>query len=206
MIPAREAISCEAVRASDRQADSGSQTVRVSFICTANRARSPFAAALLRRHSAGLPVVVDSFGTLEQRGAPALPQAIRTARSFGIDLIEHRARLLGTGQLAGSDLVIGFEPFHVAHAVVTGGVPRSRAFLLAELARALDDSSVQALRDVSELCALVARVEAVRTAGHWLPVSIPDPVGGSDRRFLETYEEIERIIATIARRLFGTSA
>jgi protein-tyrosine-phosphatase len=119
--------------------------------------------------------------------------------------MEHRAQSLGTGQLAGSDLVIGFEPFHVAYGVVTGGVPRSRAFLLAELARALDDPTVPASSDVSKLCALVARAEAVRTAGHWLPVSIPDPVGGSDRRFLETYEEIERIVATIARLLFGAS-
>ena len=193
------------MRSSDRQADSESETVRVSFICTANRARSPFAAAVLRRESTGLPIVVDSFGTHEQGGAPALPQAIRTARTFGITLMEHRARSLGTGQLAGSDLVIGFEPFHVAHAVVTGGVPRSRAFLLAELARALDDPSVQAYRDVSEPRARVAQAAAVRTTSHWLPVSIPDPVGGSDRRFLETYEEIERIVATIARRIFGAS-
>lgn len=146
---------------------------------------------------------MDSFGTLDDEGAPALPQAIRAAREFGIDLVDHRARSAATGGLEGNDLVIGFEPFHVAHAVVTGGVPRSRAFLLADLARVLTDPQWPASRDAVELRAAVARADGVRAGAGWRSQAIADPVGGSDRRFIETYEEIERMVAIVGVRLFG---
>jgi protein-tyrosine-phosphatase len=191
------------VRSSDRQADLGSHAIRASFICTANRARSPFAAALLRRERTPFPLVVDSFGTLDREGAPALPQAIRAAREFDIDLGDHRARAATTGRLELSDLVIGFEHFHVAHAVVTGGAPRSRVFLLAELARALVDLAPPPPGDDVAFRDAVGRADAARSASDWRAPAIPDPVGGSDRRFVETYEEIERMVATVAVRLFG---
>ena len=196
------ALSCEVVRPADQSAK-GSQAIRVSFICTANRARSPFAAALLRRAGTAFPIVVDSFGTLEREGAAALPQAVRAARAFGVDLGEHRARSAVPGSLTGSDLVIGFESFHVAHAVVVGGAPTSRVFLLVDLARALD--GIDSPRDSREFREAVESAHAVRSASVWPPGSIPDPVGGSDRRFLETYEEIDRMVAIVSMRLFGAS-
>jgi protein-tyrosine phosphatase len=190
------------VRPSDDSTE-GSHAVRVSFICTANRARSPFAAALLRRKSTAFPIVVDSFGTLEREGAPALPQAVRAAREFGVDLGAHRARSAVTGSLEGSDLVIGFEPFHIAHAVVVGGAETSRVFLLADLARAL--AEVESPRDRGDFRIAVDRADAARSASAWPPQAVADPVGGSDRRFLETYEEIDRMVAIVAMRLFRAS-
>ena len=89
-------------------ADPGSQAARVSFICTANRARSPFAAALLGGLVSNRPIVVDSFGVLEQGEASALPGAVRAALEFGIDLSGHHARALHPGDLVTSDLAIGF--------------------------------------------------------------------------------------------------
>ena len=177
--------------------------IRVSFICTANRARSPFAAALLRRERTPFPVFVDSFGTLDREGSPALPQAIRAAREFEVDLGDHRARSATTGRLEQSDLVIGFEHFHVAHAVVMGGAPRSRVFLLSELARTLVGLMATTPGDDADFRDAVGRADAARSAAGWRPPAIADPVGGSDRRFVETYEEIERMVAVVAVRLFG---
>lgn len=180
--------------------------MHVAFICSANRARSPFAAALLRRHLDLLPVTVESYGTLEQRGAPALSQAIDVARSFGIDLTHHRARTLAPGQLAESDLVVGFEPFHVASAVSTGGVPRSRAFLLRELARVLGDTALRdGPPDRFRLAAWIEQADELRSSGQWSAPSIADPVGASDRRFLEIYRVIDHGVATIAERLFSVN-
>jgi len=199
------ALSCDVVRPSDESAE-GSHAVRVSFVCTANRARSPFAAALLRDKSTAFPIVVDSFGTLEREGGTALPQAVRAAREFGIDLGAHRARSAVRGSLERKDLVIGFEPFHVAHSVVVGGVPTSRAFLVADLARLLAADSAQPPRDGGEFREVVTRAHAARSASAWTPPAVvADPVGGTDRRFVETYEEIERMITIIAGRLFGAS-
>ena len=179
------------------------RAVRVSFICTANRARSPFAAALLRRHQTAIPVVVDSFGTMEREGDPALPKAIRAARPFGVDLMPHRARSVSPDSLRTSDLVVGFEPFHVAHSVVTGGADRSRAFLLPELAWMLEEVSPVPPHDADGVDLVLGRVNAVRDASSRGPSVIGDPVGSSDRRFLETYASIESMVEIVAVRLFG---
>ena len=122
----------------DRSAGLKSPVARVAFICTANRARSPFAAALLGFHARDLPVVVESFGVLDQGGAPALPGAVRAAAEFGVDLSMHRASVLYGGELEAVELAVGFEPAHVAGAVATGGVSPERAFLLTELAQVLE--------------------------------------------------------------------
>ena len=182
-----------------------SDTARVAFICTANRARSPFAAALLRREAGTLPVVVESYGMLEQGGAPALPGAVRAAWPFGIDLSEHRARALQAGELASAQLAIGFESAHVATAVATGGIPPERAFLLAELADVVELDVLPWPPGSDDLESRVAHANARRFAGARLPRAVADPVGGSDRRFKQTYEEIDRLVDIIGLRLFGAS-
>lgn len=191
------------MRSSDRSAGSEGQPIRVSFLCTANRARSPFAAALFREGTSGLPIVVDSYGTLDRDDAPALPQAIAAASAFGVDLAPHRAHSARAGAFEDADLVIGFEQIHVAHAVVTGGAERSRVFLLTELASACTLLDADPVRDRAEFRTAVAELDRVRAGFQSLPSAIGDPVGQSDRRFMETYESIERSVNVIGARLFG---
>ena len=150
-----------------------------------------------------MPVVVDSFGTMEREGDPALPKAIRAARPFGVDLMPHRARSVSRGSLRTSDLVIGFEPVHVAHSVVTGDADRSRTFLLPELASMLEDIAAAPPHDADGVNLVLGRVNALRAAGSQRPSMIADPVGSSDREFLETYESIESMVEIVAERLFG---
>jgi protein-tyrosine-phosphatase len=142
---------------------------------------------------------------LEQAGAPALPGAVRAAAVFGIDLSQHRARALRAGDLGGAQLAIGFEPAHVAAAVETGGVSADRAFLLAELADVVELDVLPWPPGSDDLESRVAHANARRFAGARLPRAISDPVGGSDRRFRQTYEEIDRMVAIIGMRLFGSS-
>ena len=182
-----------------------SPVARVAFICTANRARSPFAAALLGFHARDLPVVVESFGVLDQGGAPALPGAVRAAAEFGVDLSMHRASVLYGGALEAVELAVGFEPAHVAGAVATGGVSPERAFLLTELAQVLEYDVLPWPAETDSLESRVAHANARRFAGGRLPRAVDDPVGGSDRRFRQTYEEIDRMVALIGMRLFGVS-
>jgi protein-tyrosine-phosphatase len=195
--------SCTVRSVEHDEADPWPLTFEVVFICTANRARSPFAAALLRRHLAGLPVAVKSFGTIEEAGASALSAAVRAADAFGVDLTEHRARPLSPGALVTTDLAIGFEQFHVASAVVVGGARRSRTFLLTELSYALEDLGTTTPSDDPDVHELVARADVRRAARERLPRSLADPVGSSDLRFLELYHEIDRLVSIIAVRLFG---
>ena len=176
---------------------------RISFICTANRARSPFAAALLRTQIHDVPIKVDSFGVLEQGGAPALPGAVQTAAEFGVDLSDHRARTLGPGELEGTELAIGFEPVHVATAIATGGVAAERAFLLAELADVLAVDVLPWPQRSQTLGDRVAHANVRRFAQERLPRSIADPVGGSARVFWETYAQIDQLVAIVGMRLLS---
>ena len=78
------------------------------FVCTANRVRSPFAAAVtLRRAGAlGLPLHVESAGLLGSDDDQALEQIERQARRYGTDLSDHRSTSVTVELLDSSDLVV----------------------------------------------------------------------------------------------------
>ena len=128
---------------------------------------------------------------------------MRTARAFGIDLSEHRARVVEAGDLVSAQLVVGFEPAHLASAVETGGAAPERAFLLSELADVLEVDVLPWPPGSDDLESRVAHANARRFAAARVPRAVADPVGGSDRRFQQTYEEIDRMVAIIGMRLFG---
>ena len=177
---------------------------RIVFICTANRARSPFAAALLRRELREVRVAVESYGILEQMGAPALPGAVRAAEAYGVDLAPHRARALHVGALDGVQLALGFEPAHLA-AAVGAGAARERSFLLGELAHVLEFDALPWPAGADGLDERVAHANARRFAAAAVPRTVADPVGRSDRVFLQTYSEIDRMVTILGARLFGTN-
>jgi protein-tyrosine-phosphatase len=129
---------------------------------------------------------------------------VRAATEFGIDLSGHRAQQLHPGALEGVELAIGFEPAHVA-AALAAGVSPDRAFLLTELAQILEFDVLPWPEGVDSLESRVAHANARRFAGGRLPSAVVDPVGGSDRMFRQTYEEIDRMVAVIGLRLFGAS-
>ena len=172
----------------------------VVFVCTGNRARSPFAAELLRHQAATGAVSTGSRGVLDLGAARALPGAVWAARSFGIDLTSHRARPVVEGELESVDLVIGFEPIHVATAVVTGRSARTRTFLITELVdllaqvRAQESSPLPAARAIE--LADAARVTPPTAK------SIADPVGTSKENFRTTFGRISDLVAGINFALF----
>ena len=67
------------------------------FVCTGNTCRSPMAEiqAKQRAEAAGLAGLgVTSAGTAAQDGSAASDLALRVAASQGLDLSDHRARVL----------------------------------------------------------------------------------------------------------------
>jgi len=173
----------------------------VTFVCTGNRARSPVAQELLRRLVED-SVSVDSYGTLDVGPVPALPEAQAAALPFGIDLQSHRARPLRPGALVDVDLVIGFEPMHVATAVVDGGVARERCFTIMELAGVL--GAEPGLDPVSPARS-VERAHARRSGSPWSAPSMPDPLGGTLEDFRAMVETVDRLVAMITRGVFGAA-
>jgi protein-tyrosine phosphatase len=102
------------------------------FVCTANRGRSPVAETIARSLTPA-DVSVASCGIRAVPGLPPLPEAIVAAKKLGFDISGHRSAPLERESLQDADLVVGFEPIHVATAVVEGGAQRDKAFTLPEL-------------------------------------------------------------------------
>lgn len=94
--------------------DGGSQPVTVLFVCTANRIRSPFAAAVARRTAAeeGLGLRIDSAG-LDPGGLPAMDRMVEVASGYGIDLSDHVSRQVSHQLINASDLVVAMTGSHV---------------------------------------------------------------------------------------------
>jgi protein-tyrosine-phosphatase len=179
-------------------------TFEVVFVCTGNRARSALSEALYRRYADGLDTRARSFGTLDEGGALALDHAVDAGRRLGVDLRAHTSVVLARGVLADADLVLGFEPHHVAAAVIDGAALPDRAFLLREFAELIEprpraDGSAQYAR--SEVAAAhVSRAKLSSSAARFV---IADPVGRSAGVMYATAVEIEALVQRIVWGLFG---
>ncbi len=175
----------------------------VVFICTGNRARSALAEASLRAKTDRDAVRVESYGTLQIGPEPALPEAITAAASLGLDLHGHRARSLDRVRLDEADLVIGFESFHIAAAVVDAGAPRERSFLLRELAELFKElPRIDGASDLLRARAVVAHADELRGGRRGSALSLADPYGGSKRVFEEVAATIDSLTSVVVRRLF----
>jgi protein-tyrosine phosphatase len=82
----------------------------VLFVCTANRIRSPLAAALFQRRIEERDDAdrwqVDSTGTWTDNGLPALREAQMVAAEVGLDLSRHRSTRVETVDLTDYDLIL----------------------------------------------------------------------------------------------------
>jgi protein-tyrosine-phosphatase len=139
--------------------------------------------------------------------AGPLQEMVVAARAQGVDLGEHRARRIEAGELAGADLVIGFEPFHVAAAVVEGGARPEVSFTLAELDSLLDPGGDGGSLGIEGRVAdSLRRAHARREGRSRLSApSIDDPFGARQRVFDHLAVEIEDRVGTLAAALFGAA-
>jgi protein-tyrosine-phosphatase len=184
------------------------EVLQVAVICTGNQFRSPIVEGLMRVSASDLPVYVASFGTEKLGPARALPEAIRHASRFGIDLKDHRAQALHGVDLSVADLVIGFELAHVAAAVVEAGAPYEKTFTILELVALLDDVDQELPEDpVRRAREAVIAAHRLRSndGGYYPQHQLRDPVGGSDEVFETTAEELRASTRKLVERLFGVT-
>jgi len=179
---------------------------RISFVCTGNRCRSAVAAAAVASLTEGLPVSVDSCGTLDMEGECSPRESLVAARKYGLSLDAHRSRFLGSAGLDTSNLVIGFERHHCAAAVVEGGASAEKTFTLREITRLLDEigpatdaTGEQRARD------LVAAAHLFRSKGRsFVPgEEIADPIGRPLQVHLDITGEVIRLCERLCRSLFS---
>jgi len=164
------------------------RSVRIVFVCTGNRFRSPLAAAYLKRLLTGLPVEISSCGTAEpaRAGVGPLPETLAVARASAVRLAGHRTRWVGDVALDDADLVLGFERSHVAAAVLEGGAPLPKTFLATELVALLRNAPPIDIADPRQrIRALVEIADRARRPDAHMP-EVRDPLGHSR----ETYERV----------------
>jgi protein-tyrosine-phosphatase len=166
------------------------------------------AEAFVRRLTAGLPVAVRSFGTLQLGPAPALAEACKLGAAYGVDLSEHRARLIGGESTEDADLLIGFEEEHVRRAVIDGSTSTEGSFTFRQIVALLEDIAQPDITDVVQRARIaVKEAAALRAAAPvtWGAAPIADPFGRSWRVYRETAEEIRELSSRLVEALFGVS-
>ena len=182
------------------------ETFSITFVCTGNRFRSPLAAAFVHRLTLGLPVTTESYGILPRENAPALPEAVELALGYGISLSDHRSRYVDNASLRDVDLLLGFEPAHVQHAVVDAGAPRERSFTIGDfvalLPRARPSSSGEDL--VERARSRVAEAaERFAEVPNGVMRSLPDPFGGSGKVYRQSAADVRDLSVAVVEKLFA---
>ena len=178
--------------------------LRISFVCTGNRARSPLAEALLRRRTEDLPVEVRSWGLLDVEGAPPLHEAAAVAAALGVDISRHRARRLQAGCLSGDDLVVGFEEAHVHAAIEEGGADETRVVMLLGLPALLAElpPPQPAAPPLEQARSVVEEIRRRRKTAPAGAEALRDPFGAPRQVFAEVGRVIDVMTGLLTASLF----
>jgi protein-tyrosine-phosphatase len=118
-------------------------------------------------------VEVRSAGIAASAGAPASGGAVRTAAAHGLDLSAHRSRQLTAHDIEGADLILAMSTDHLLSVIELGG---------------------------GERAALLSSYAGGHPAG-FPATSVPDPIGGPDEEYEETYRLLEEMIQRALERL-----
>lgn len=116
---------------------------------------------------------VRSAGVAAFDGSPASGGAVQAAEAVGLDLSTHRSRLLTERGAREADLILTMSADHLMRVVELGG--GDRAALLTSYAGGHPDGFPAS--------------------------SIPDPIGGTDEEYEETFRLLKTLIDRVMERL-----
>ena len=151
-----------------------------------------------RGELSGAPVNARSAGFTSEGDAP--PQAtLDVASRRGLDLTNHRSKLVDVDTLAAADLVIAMTSAHVREALAVDPDVGRRAFVFGELVRL--NKSVGRRRVSETLDAWLGRLNAARAASSDHAVSsdeVRDPFGRRKRVHERVASHLERLVLELA--------
>ncbi len=181
--------------------------IDVLVVCTGNICRSPMAEGLLREQfaRAGVDAHVHSAGLVTQH-QPASAYGVDAMARRGIDIRQHRSRLLAAADVRDADLIIGMELQHVREVAVLDRDAFARTFTLPQLARAAEAIGSRVAGESVD--AWIRRAGAGRRPADMLGSrsedEVADPIGRSAGDYEATAVEIEGLIDTVVGHLFPT--
>lgn len=185
----------------------GARPVQLLVTCTANRVRSPFAEAAIRRHAdqLGLPIEVRSAGLLAG-DLPAIAEMVAAANRFGLDLTHHRSTTVDPERLAWADLVVTMTGQHVLDLAGISPECRPRTITLKEWASACAQG--RPITDWNpDLVRAWAAVVADRPLDRLLSgeLDVADPIGRPKRFYRRAAQEIDELVRTCFASADGTA-
>ena len=156
--------------------DNRPESFRLLFVCSGNTCRSPLAEALAQRElgTLGWRVEVRSAGVSALSGTPASSGSLGAAQRHGLDLREHRSREVDEELIDWADLILVMSPSHLVRLAQLGGAGKA----------ALLDAFAQG-----------------EEGGEDVGGGVPDPFGGDDDAYEETYRTLEELVDKALRRL-----
>jgi protein-tyrosine phosphatase len=176
----------------------------ILIVCTANACCSPAALFLLRRRLGPCADAfrIESAGTAAVQRAPMDPVVGELLQRADVEFTPFAARTLTPGMLASADLVLTATTGQRAAVVRLLPSAVRRTLTLKQLARyapAILDSGPPPPSDGSRIAWILGAVPGARqgSAGRG-DDSVPDPTGGSRRRYIAAFEELDRACTAIA--------
>jgi len=149
-------------------------TFKLLFVCTGNTCRSPLAEGLARaeiERRGWKNVEVASAGVGAAKGERATREAVAVAGRAGIALERHRSRPLTRELAQGADLILAMGPGHLSTVARLGAGDRS------------------------------ATLGDFAAGGDGEGSAVPDPYGGDEAVYEETFRELQGLVSAALDRL-----
>ena len=152
------------------------QPFRLLFVCTGNTCRSPMAEVIAQNEIEQWgwnSVEVRSAGIAAFDGAGASSGALRAAEVHSLDLTRHRATFLTKEVAIWADLILVMSPSHFMSVTELGA---------------------------GEISSLITSFADTREGGG-ISESVPDPVGGTEQEYLETFDLIQDLVNKVLQKI-----
>jgi protein-tyrosine-phosphatase len=141
----------------------------ILFVCTANRFRSPIAAAILKQalHELGMGESweIDSAGTWAETGQPVLTSIAEAATHMGLELSGHRSRRVCSSLLERYDLILVMQSSQKEALLSEFPSLEERIYLLSHVVERGSYDIPDALGSTQELLEVIAELRSLIRRG-----------------------------------------